>query len=141
MEQRKLDLKLPFPGGTEHILLVDDERSVAEVMQRMLEKLGYKVTVRVCPVEALEAYRGFRDQINLVITDLTMPHMTGLELFAQLKKDSPELPVIICTGFSEHIDGTHSSAIGIAGFLNKPALMRELAEEVRTALDGCDGSA
>ncbi|PIE59493.1 MAG: hybrid sensor histidine kinase/response regulator [Desulfobulbus propionicus] len=125
----------PLPGGNEHVLLVDDEFFVAEVTKDMLEMLGYTVYVRMNPLEALEAFRNLKDKIDLVITDLTMPHMTGLQLFSRIRKLRYDTPVIICTGFSEQLGNTRSLAIGVDGFLNKPTLMSELACEVRSVLD------
>ena len=126
----------PIPGGDEHILLVDDEISVAEVSRNMLERLGYKVTMRVSSLEALEAFRNLHDQIDLVITDLTMPHLTGLELLAKVRQINNEIPVIITTGFSEQLDSDKSSAIGVDGYLTKPVLMEDLGHSVRSVLDG-----
>ncbi len=126
----------PIPGGDEHILLVDDEISVAEVSRNMLERLGYKVTMRVSSLEAFEAFRNLHDQIDLVITDLTMPHLTGLELLAKVRQINNEIPVIITTGFSEQLDSDKSSAIGVDGYLTKPVLMEDLGHSVRSVLDG-----
>jgi CheY-like chemotaxis protein len=125
----------PMPHGTEHILLVDDEKSVADVTTSMLERLGYKVTVRISSYDALEAFRSLADRIDLLITDLTMPQMTGLQLYREIKKIRPEVKVIICTGFSEQLDSHKSKAIGIEGFLYKPVVMADLAWCVRSVLD------
>ncbi|WP_161629925.1 hybrid sensor histidine kinase/response regulator [Desulfogranum mediterraneum] len=129
----------PLPRGDEHILLVDDEHSVAEVCKGMLEKLGYKVTMRVSSLEALEAFRKLSDQIDLVITDLTMPQMTGLQLVAQLKQVKADIPGIICTGFSEQLDSSKPSTVGVDAYLNKPVLMEDLAYDVRAVLDEARG--
>ncbi len=121
-------------GNGEHILLVDDEKAIAEVTGDMLTRLGYKVTVRVSSVEALEAFRYLADQIDLVITDLTMPQMTGLQLYSKIKKIRPDIRVIICTGFSEQLDNSKSAAIGVDAYLNKPVLMEDLAHTVHSVL-------
>ncbi len=126
----------PMPRGTEHILLVDDEKSIADVTTSMLERLGYKVTMRVSSYDALEAFRNLADRIDLLIADLTMPQMTGLQLYREIKKIRPEVKVIVCTGFSEQLDSRKSKSIGIEGFLNKPVVMADLARCVRTVLDG-----
>ncbi|ADW17275.1 histidine kinase [Desulfobulbus propionicus DSM 2032] len=126
----------PMPRGSEHILLVDDEKSIADVTTSMLERLGYKVTVRISSYDALEAFRNLADRIDLLIADLTMPQMTGLQLYREIKKIRPEVKVIICTGFSEQLDSRKSRAIGIEGFLHKPVVMADLARCVRTVLDG-----
>ena len=129
------NIQEPMPHGTEHILLVDDEKSVADVTTSMLERLGYKVTVRISSYDALEAFRNLADRIDLLITDLTMPQMTGLQLYREIKKIRPEVKVIICTGFSEQLDSQKSKAIGIEGFLYKPVVMADLAWCVRSVLD------
>nr|WP_321464507.1 ATP-binding protein [uncultured Desulfobulbus sp.] len=125
----------PMPRGTEHLLLVDDEKSIADVTTSMLERLGYKVTVRLSGFDALEAFRSLADKIDLVIADLTMPQMTGLQLYKEIKQIRPDIRVIICTGFSEQLDSDKSRVIGIEGFLNKPVIMADLAHCVRRVLD------
>ncbi len=129
------DIQEPLPHGTEHILLVDDEKSIADVTTNMLERLGYKVTVRISSHDALEAFRNLADRIDLLIADLTMPQMTGLQLYREIKMIRPDVKVIICTGFSEQLDSRKSKAIGIEGFLYKPLLMADLARCVRSVLD------
>lgn len=126
----------PVPRGDEHILLIDDEKSVAEVTKDMLERLGYRVTMRVSSLEALEAFRSLNLQIDMVITDLTMPHMTGLQLLSKIRQLREDIPVLITTGFSEQLDNAKSSAIGVNGYLNKPVLLEELGDTVRMVLDG-----
>lgn len=130
----------PLPRGSEHILLVDDEKSIADVTTSMLERLGYKVTVRISSYDALEAFRNLADRIDLLIADLTMPQMTGLQLYREIKKIRPDIKVIICTGFSEQLDSDKSRVIGIEGFLNKPVVMADLAHCVRRVLDQCSSS-
>ncbi len=130
------DVSGPLPrGNNEHVLLVDDEISVAEVTKNMLEKLGYKVTMRVSSMEALEAYRNLQEGIDLVMTDLTMPHLTGLQLFTRVRQINDTVPVIITTGFSEQMDRAKSKAIGVDAYLPKPVLMEELAFVIREVLD------
>jgi len=124
-----------LPRGTEHILLVDDEKSIADVTTGMLERLGYKVTVRISSYDALEAFRNLADRIDLLIADLTMPQMTGLQLYREIKKIRPSIKVIICTGFSEQLDSRTSKSIGIEGFLHKPVVMSDLARCIRSVLD------
>jgi CheY-like chemotaxis protein len=115
--------------------LVDDEKSIADVTTSMLERLGYKVTARISSYDALEAFRSLADRIDLLISDLTMPQMTGLQLYREIKKIRPDVKVIICTGFSEQLDSGKSKAIGIEGFLHKPVVMADLARCVRSVLD------
>ncbi|WP_310598653.1 ATP-binding protein [Desulfobulbus sp.] len=129
------DPQQPLPRGTEHILLVDDEKSIADVTTGMLERLGYKVTVRISSYDALEAFRSLSDRIDLLIADLTMPQMTGLQLYREIKKIRPDIKVIVCTGFSEQLDDGSAHSMGIEGFLNKPVVLSDLARCVRSVLD------
>jgi PAS domain S-box-containing protein len=124
----------PVPGGSERILLVDDEKMLAEVGRQALRKLGYDVVSRTSPVEALELFRAKPDHFDLVITDQTMPGMSGDELARELRKVKPRLPVIVCTGYSHTLDHERASQIGIKAFVMKPLLIKELAEAVRRAL-------
>lgn len=129
------DQQEPLPRGTEHILLVDDEKPIADVATNMLEWLGYKVTVRTSSYDALEAFRSLGDRIDLLITDLTMPQMNGLQLYREIKKIRPEVKVIVCTGFSEQLNSVSARSVGIEGFLSKPVVLPELARCVRLVLD------
>jgi CheY-like chemotaxis protein len=122
-------------GGTEKILVVDDEEMIALVTQRLLERLGYKVTIRVSSLEALAAFKAAPDRFDLVITDMTMPQMTGDILVRELKKIRPGIPIIMCTGFSERIKAEDLKAIGIASFLMKPLNSAVLSLTVREILD------
>jgi signal transduction histidine kinase/CheY-like chemotaxis protein len=128
-----------LPRGSEHILLVDDEKSIADVTAGMLERLGYKVTMRISSYDALEAFRNLADRIDLLIADLNMPQMTGLQLYREIRKIRPDIKVIICTGFSEQLGSSTSKSIGIQGFLHKPVVMSDLARCVRSVLDGGSG--
>jgi CheY-like chemotaxis protein len=103
----------------------------------MLERLGYKVDFRPNGVEALEAFRNQppKERFDLVITDMTMPHLTGIDLAKELLKLDPKVAIILCTGFSEKADDDKAGRIGIRGFLMKPVVLRELAEMVRKVLD------
>ncbi len=124
-----------LPIGKERILLVDDEPFICEIGKGMLEHLGYQVTTRTSSIEALEAFRAQPEKFDLVITDMTMPKMTGDKLAKELMRIMPNLPIILCTGFSELIDGDKAKAIGIRAFVMKPIVQREMAEAVRKALD------
>ena len=121
--------------GDEHILLVDDEKIVVDVVQQMLERLGYQVTVRTSSIEALEAFRASMDKFDLVITDLTMPNMTGDKLAGELMNIRPDIPIILCTGFSEMMSKEKTEALGIKGFLMKPIVKNDLTKTVREVLD------
>jgi PAS domain S-box-containing protein len=122
-------------GGDEHILLVDDEEQILKMEKQMLEQLGYRITMLTSSVEALEAFRVSPDKFDLVITDMTMPNMTGDKLAFAIKHIRKETPVIICTGFSERISREGTEALGIEGFLMKPVVKSDLACKIRTLLD------
>jgi PAS domain S-box-containing protein len=126
----------PIPGGTEKVLLVDDDNWVAEVCQTMLERLGYQVTVRTDSETALSDFRANPDAFNLVISDMTMPRLTGTDLAREVLKIKPAFPFILCTGFSELIDDEKSRALGINALIMKPIDFTNLAETVRAVLDG-----
>ncbi|MDM8536660.1 ATP-binding protein, partial [Desulfobacterales bacterium HSG17] len=122
-------------GGTEHILLVDDEQSIIEMEKIMLLRLGYKVTTRTSSIEALEAFRPTPDKFDMVITDMAMPNLSGDELSVELNKIRSGIPVLLCTGFSETMSEEKATAMGINGFLLKPIVKKELAHKIREVLD------
>jgi PAS domain S-box-containing protein len=126
-----------IPRGHERILVVDDEPGLASAMADMLESLGYATSCRTSSLEALETFlrQSGNQPFDLVITDMTMPNMTGLGFAKELLLLKPELPIIICTGFSEHINPERIGKLGIKGFLMKPVALRDLAVLVRKALD------
>lgn len=126
---------LSVRGGNEHILLVDDEEPILKMEKQILERLGYKVTTRTSSMEALEAFRASLNKFDLVITDMTMPNMTGEKLAFELKKIRKGIPVIVCTGFSEKISKERAEALGIDGFLIKPIARDDLAKTIRTVMD------
>ncbi len=122
-------------GGRERILFVDDETALAGVAQLLLEKLGYTVVAKSSSVEALEAFRTDPNQFDLVITDLTMPNMTGIQLTKALKDIRLDIPVILCTGFSEAITAKQVKDLGIRKLLIKPVDKTTLAKAIREALE------
>ncbi|MCL7487768.1 MAG: PAS domain S-box protein [Desulfobulbaceae bacterium] len=126
----------PLPSGAERILLVDDEKSVAKVEKDMLENLGYTVTISTSAPEALEHFRGQPDSYDLVITDMTMPKMTGDRLATEIMAIRPDIPVILCTGFSELINKEDALKIGIRRFVTKPIIITKFAKLLREVLDG-----
>jgi len=123
------------PTGMERILLVDDEDAVARAEKHMLERLGYAVTAFNGSLEALRAFEADAVAFDLVITDMTMPNMTGEKLARQMLAIRPDIPIIICTGFSERIDAQRAAESGIKGFLMKPVVRSEMAKMVRQLLD------
>jgi len=122
-------------GGTEQILLVDDKAAIATMGKRMLERLGYQVTSRTSSLEALEAFRFRPDKFDLVITDMAMPNMPGDKLALELTKIRPDIPILLCTGFSETMLEEKAASLGIKGFLMKPIVMKDLARKIREVLD------
>jgi PAS domain S-box-containing protein len=118
-------------GGHEKILMVDDEVIIAQTQQQMLERLGYQVTVRTGSIDALEAFRANPDKYDLVLTDMTMPNMTGIQLTREIKKIRPEIPIILCTGYSHQMNEEKCKSLGIQGFIMKPVMTKELAGVIR----------
>jgi PAS domain S-box-containing protein len=121
--------------GTERVLLVDDEAPIANLEKTMLERLGYKVTLRTSSIEALEAFKKTPNDFDLILTDMTMPNMTGDRLALEMIKIRPDIPIIIATGFSERINEEIAKEAGVKGFLMKPVLKNEMSEMVRKVLD------
>ncbi len=125
-------------GGTEKILVVDDEAMIVKMEQKMLERLGYIVTSRIGSIEALDLFKSDPDAFELVITDMTMPRMSGLQLTTEIRKIRPDIPVIICTGFSDQINEKNSSASGVQGYVAKPVRLKEIGKIIRDVLDAPD---
>ncbi|CAK8711623.1 histidine kinase [Candidatus Electrothrix aarhusensis] len=123
------------PTGKEHILLVDDEEPIALLEKKMLEQLGYQVTMHIHSPEALEAFRAEPDVFDLVISDMAMPSMTGDQLAMELLAIRHDIPIIISSGFSERLNNGRGAKIGIKDFLEKPFLQSKLAKTVRKVLD------
>jgi len=125
-----------LPTGSERLLLVDDDAMILSVVQQLLGALGYRTEAYDDPEAALDAFRARPRDFDLVLTDMTMPKKTGEELTRELLALRPELPIILCTGFSENMGPEKAKAMGIRRFLMKPVIMGELARAVRGALDG-----
>ena len=123
--------------GNERILVVDDENMLATLEKMLLESLGYIVDVFFDSTEALQAFKKRPADFDLVLTDMTMPGMTGEELSEEIYKIRPDIPVILCTGFSDLIDQEKARQIGINKFLTKPVGKEELAKAIREILDKC----
>jgi len=124
-----------LPTGNERIIFVDDEEVLVDLGKKILDHLGYKVTTSTSSVKALEIFRAHPDGFDLVITDMTMPGITGDQLAKEIKKIRPDIGVILCTGFSERINEEITMALGIQELLMKPIVMRDLARTVRKVLD------
>jgi PAS domain S-box-containing protein len=125
----------PIRKGNKSILLVDDEDQIVRMVQETLRGLGYHVTPHTSSVEALEAFRAQPDKFDLVITDMTMPNMTGAELAPKLLDIRPDIPIILCTGFSEEINKEKAKAMGIREYILKPVVRDVIARTIRKVLD------
>ncbi len=121
--------------GDERILFVDDEKMMVEIFQPMLQRLGYTATATTSSLDALKIFSRQPDQFDLVITDQTMPKLTGDDLAGKMMALRPDLPIILCTGHSELIDEKKAKKIGISAYLSKPIVMGKLARTVREVLD------
>ncbi|MCP4118092.1 MAG: response regulator [Desulfobacteraceae bacterium] len=124
----------PIQGGTESILLVDDEEDIIHMSQALLTRLGYHVTALTNSREALERFTASPEAFDLVITDMTMPGMTGIQLAENMKVVRPDIPMILCTGFSRQVNGEAARAMGIDGVVLKPLVKREMADIIRKVL-------
>ena len=126
--------KLP-EGGKEKVLFIDDEPQIAGMAKRHLEKLGYGVEIRTDSREALELFKIKHAEFDLVITDVTMPHMSGDKLARELLKIEPRLPIILCTGFSTRVSEHRIAQLGIRAVMMKPLVRDELAQLIREVLE------
>ena len=124
-----------IPEGKESILFVDDEVTIADMAYLMLERLGYKVAKEIDPLNALALFQSRPQDFDLVITDMTMPQMNGVQFSEKLNEIRSNIPVIICSGHSALIDDEKARQYGIAAYVTKPITMRELAITIREVLD------
>ena len=124
-----------LPGGSERILFVDDEEMIVRAGQRLLARMGYTVTAVHTPAEALALVKNNPRAYDLVITDQTMPKMTGFQLAEEVMRLRPDMPVILCTGHSETVTPHDATHAGIRAFLMKPLQKAQLAEKIRQVLD------
>ena len=129
------NIETPIQFGTEHILIVDDENAIIGMEKDMLKRLGYKVTSHTSSMEALEAFRAAPDAFDLVITDLSMPDISGDKLSSKINSIRPGIPVLLCTGFSETMSEEKAASLGIKGFLLKPIVMKDFSYKIREVLD------
>jgi CheY-like chemotaxis protein len=124
-----------LPTGSERVLFVDDEAPIAQLGSIMLGRLGYDVTTRVSSTEALGLFKARPLDFDVVITDMTMPGMTGDVLAIEIMKIRAHIPVILCTGYSKRISEENAHDIGIKAFVYKPFVKADLAKTVRKVLD------
>ncbi len=129
----------PLQKGKERVLFVDDEEALLKMGKQMLERLGYEAVIEVNSTKALEIFREHPDNFDLVITDMTMPGLTGIQLATELMTIRGDIPIVLCTGFSALINEEEAKAVGIREFIMKPLVMRDLATTIRKVLDGREG--
>ncbi len=128
--------EIEFLEGEGRVLLVDDEQQIVDYEVQTLEKAGYITYASTSSVEALNIFKKQKKILDLVITDMAMPEMTGLQLFQEIRKIRPDIPVLLCTGYSEHVTAESSAKMGIDGYLAKPFTAEQLAGEVHRLLLG-----
>ena len=127
--------------GKEKILFVDDEESLVKMVKRMLARVGYQVETKTDPVEALDLVGTEPHRFDLVITDMTMPNMTGDKLSKEILSIRPDMPIILCSGYSDKIDAERAEALGIRKYIEKPLNMSNFMATVRKVLDAGQGKA
>lgn len=128
-------LEMIVARGNERILFVDDEPSIVAMAKRMIERLGYSVLATTSSVEALNLFREGPGEFDLVITDLTMPKMTGEQLAGELTRIRRDIPIIICTGYSNTLTEGKKTKPGIRAVVTKPLITHEIARTIRDVLD------
>jgi len=137
--QEEMDVLPGVPGGSERILLVDDDEHLVSVQQKMLRRLGYRVVAETSPVAALERFRGAPDSFDLVLTDLAMPGMSGADVAREVTRVRPGMPVILATAYFNTAEGglvpDDVQAAGIREVLKKPTSRGDLASAIRRILD------
>jgi PAS domain S-box-containing protein len=121
--------------GTESILLVDDDKEILNMFKKMLTQIGYHVEAHTNPLKALDAFKLSSSSFDLVVTDMTMPGMTGAELARRVKDEGNEIPIIICTGHSDFIDPERARNIGVTELAMKPIAFKEFSDIIRHVLD------
>ncbi len=124
-----------IPKGTERVLFIDDEMMIVVIASQMLERLGYTVTAKTCSTNALESFEIQPDNFDLIILDMIMPEISGDKLTIKLKAIRPDIPVIICTGFSRNLTAKKTKSMGINAVITKPIVINDLANIIRDVLD------
>ncbi len=132
---RTLSRLKTLPMGSERILFVDDELPIADMSRQRLSLLGYKVTAVNSSRQALEHLSQAPDDYDLIITDMSMPRLSGDKLAIEAKKIKPDIPIILCTGYSKKISKERARTIGINAFLMKPVALSDMAETIRAVLE------
>jgi len=124
-----------YKGGSERIMVVDDEEDIRMILQEFLTIAGYKVSIFENGARAFKAFLKDPDQLDLIVTDMTMPQMTGGELAGKILSIRKNFPVILCTGYSETVSEAEAFEIGIRRYLQKPFSNEDLAVSIREILD------
>jgi CheY-like chemotaxis protein len=124
-----------LPRGSERILLIDDDKTVAAMVEQMLKSLGYKVVVKTDSLNALDSFKNNPNAFDIVLSDQVMPNLPGINLAEKLLKIRRDIPIIIMTGFSEKITSEHVYKMGIKGYLEKPVIKKNIADLLRKVLD------
>jgi len=125
-----------IPTGSERVLFIDDEDALVEMGEEVLAELGYEVTSKLSSTEALSLLKKDPTRFDLIITDQTMPDMTGIELAREILSIRPDMPIIMCTGFSHLVDADKAKAAGIRAFAMKPLTKAEIARTIWDVLEG-----
>jgi len=136
LEEEPVEERRAFQRGTEQILFVDDDERLATLGEQLLSTLGYQVSMMTDSAEALKVFTANADHFNLVITDQTMPGLTGIELITEIKKVKADTPTILCTGYSSKVDEDEAARLGISAFMMKPLDLPVLSQTIRQVLDG-----
>jgi CheY-like chemotaxis protein len=126
----------PVPRGNQRILFIDDEEILAEMGRSMLERLGYNVVVQTDSAQALRDFAEHPGEVDLVITDQTMPKMTGVALSEKFLQIRPDIPIILCTGYSDLVSEETARAKGIRELVMKPLARKEMVEVIHRVLEG-----
>ncbi len=134
MMEQDIEKKDLIKGGVEKILLVDDEEAILTMEKEMLERLGYQVTHYSSSIDALEAFHDSPDKFDLVITDMAMPNLPGDKLAGELIRIRHDIPILMCTGFSENMTEEKAGSLGIKGFIMKPIVMKDFSQKIRGVL-------
>ncbi len=129
------EIDTTIPTGIERILLVDDEKAIVNLTSKMLERLGYTVTAKTSSTDMLETFRYQPDNFDLIISDMSMPNITGDKLAKELQQIKPDIPIILCTGYSERINEEKAKSIGVRALVMKPIVKSVLAKTIRNVLD------
>jgi CheY-like chemotaxis protein len=127
--------KAALAVGSERILIVDDEPAIANLEKQILKRLGYQITTCSSSLDALELFRADPGSFDLVLTDMSMPQMTGAELAKELLLIRSDIPIVLCTGFSERLNEETAINMGLKGFLMNPVVQVDMAKTVRRVLD------